>query len=554
MTSADQELSPADFEKLREAFDRAVELSDADRAEFMREFRKERPRIAERLNRMLRHDVPDDAEDAMEETMAFGPTDQSMRFVEGYEILGEIGRGGMGVVYKAHQKNPDRIVALKMIRVGRFASDLDVQRFAVEVDAIAKLEHPNIVSIYEIGSHHGEHFFTMQLVEASRLDTYLTSDECNRLDALEVFTQVCDAVAYCHNHGIVHRDLKPSNVLLDEQRRPQLTDFGLAKHLEKDTNLTRTGDLMGTPGFMAPEQADGSPEAMIDARADVYSLGAILYKILTGKPPIDVAEVNLAGAIQRVRSNDIINPRLIDRWIPRDLETICMKCLDASPTERYQNAGELAEELRRYADREPIAARPISASRRLLRWSRQQPGLAVTWLAVTIFYVYHLACVYLFKDINLDEPAEQLFHRVATAVAVIWVIGAYCFQRLLVWTHGSRWPLYGWVTMEVALLTVLLSFGVAATSALVLMYCVLVAASVLRFQPVLVAYVTLLCVAAYLFQVWQVIVDDTLEGSVDVSVRFSVPFVLSILCIGLIQYFALRRSRAAIELISERNN
>ena len=554
MTSNDRELSPAEFETLRGVFDRAVELSDTDRAEFIRELREEQPRVAEQLSRMLRHDTPEDAEDPMEETIAIGPTDRSVRFVEGYEILGEIGRGGMGVVYKAHQKNPDRIVALKMIRVGRFASDIDVQRFAAEVDAIAKLEYPHIVSIYEIGSHHGEHFFTMQLVEGSRFDTYLASDECNRLEALEIFTQVCDAVAYCHNHGIVHRDLKPSNVLLDEKRRPQLTDFGLAKHLEKEKNLTRTGDLMGTPGFMAPEQADGSPQAMIDARADVYSLGAILYKILTGKPPIDVAEVNLAGAIQRVRGNDIINPKLIDRWIPRDLETICMKCLDARPEERYQNAGELADELRRYADREPIAARPISTVRRILRWSRQQPGLAVTWIAVTIFYAYHLACVYLLGYYNLAVREHLRFHLAATVVAVVWVIGAYSFQRLLVWTSGSRWPLFGWVTMEVALLTLLLSTGLAATSALVLMYFVLVAASVLRFQPVLVAYVTLLCVAAYLFQVWLVSLDDDLDGSVDASVEFCIPFVLCLLCVGLIQYFALRRSRAAIELMSERTN
>jgi hypothetical protein len=303
---------------------------------------------------------------------------------------------------------------------------------------------------------------------------------------------------------------------------------------------------------MAPEQADHSREAMIDARADVYSLGAILYKILTGNPPIDVAEVNLAGAIQRVRSNDIINPRLIDRWIPRDLETICMKCLDADPNERYQNAGELAEELCRYADREPIAARPISVGRRILRWSRHQPGLAVTWLAVTIFYAYHLVCIYLLKDFNLGVSAR--FHWVASVVAIVWLIGAYCFQKFLVWTRGSRWPLFGWVTMEVALLTLLLSSGSAASSALVLMYFVLVAASVLRFQPVLVAYVTLLCVVAYLFQVCQVILDDTSGGSVEVCVRFCVPFGLGILCVGLIQYFALRRSRAAIELISERKN
>jgi serine/threonine-protein kinase len=468
-----------------------------------------------------------------------------------YEILDRLGCGGMGVVYKAHQLSPDRIVALKMLRVGRYATDIDVQRFVAEVDAIAKLEHPNIVSIYESGSHHGEHFYTMQLVQGSRFDEYLASEQCDRSDALEIFSQVCDAVAHCHDHGIIHRDLKPSNILLDEKRTAKLTDFGLAKHLEKESDLTRTGDCMGTPGFMAPEQADGSTPTAIDRRADVYSLGAILYKILTGHSPIDVAEVNLAGAIQRIRSNEIIAPRSIDRWIPRDLETICMKCLDVCPTKRYQNARELAEELRRYADREPIAARPISCARRLLRWSRQQPGLAVTWLSVTVFYLYHLTLLYLTDDVNLPKVREEWFNKVATVVALVWVMGAYGFQKLLFSTRGARWPLFGWATMEVALLTYLLSTGWAGKSPLVVMYPVLVAVSVLRFQPVLVSYRTFLCVVAYSFQVWRAVVDDLPGGAIDVG-KTCVPLGLSILCVGLIQYFALRRTRTAMELALDR--
>ncbi len=474
-----------------------------------------------------------------------------IRHFAGYEILEEIGRGGMGVVYKAHQLSPDRLVALKLLRLGRFATEIDVQRFAAEVDAIAKLEHPNIVSIYEIGSHHGEHFFTMQLVQGSRFDEYLASDQCDRLEALDIFLKICDAVAHCHDHGIIHRDLKPSNILLDEKRTAKLSDFGLAKHLEKETDLTRTGDLLGTPGFMAPEQADGSTPTAIDRRADVYSLGAILYKILTGHSPIDLAEVNLAGAIQRIRSNEIVAPRSIDRWIPRDLETICMKCLDVRPAHRYQNARELAEEMRRYADREPIAARPISRAKRLLRWSRQQPGLAVTWLSVPVLYLYHLAVLYLLDDVNLPEGREEWFNKVATVVVLVWVIGAYGFQKLLLSTRGARWPLFGWVTMEVALLTYLLSTGWAAKSPLVVMYPVLVAASVLRFQPVLVAYVTFLCVVAYSFLVWRALVDDIPGGSVEVTTT-CVPLGLSILCVGLIQYFAMRRTRTALDLALDR--
>ena len=483
-------------------------------------------------------------------------TDDAVRRVEGYEILEEIGRGGMGIVYKAHQLSPDRIVALKMIRAGRFATSADVRRFAIEIDAIAKLEHEHIVPIYEIGSHHGEHFFTMQFIEGTRFDEYLSSNDFDRQDALEILVQVCDAVAFCHDRGIIHRDLKPSNVLLDERGSPKLTDFGLAKHLENESNLTRSGELMGTPGYMAPEQASPSAEDIIDAHADVYSLGAILYKILVGKPPIDVEDVPMLGAIERVCTSEIIAPKLIDRWIPRDLDTICMKCLDSQPQKRYANAGELASELRRFRDREPIEARPISRTRRLLRWSRQQPGLAVTWLMVTLFYLYHLWCVYgstKYYDLTIDR--DRRFHGVATAVTIVWLLGAYCFQKLLVRTRGAHWPLFGWGTMEVALLTVLLSTGNAAKSSLSVIYFILAAASVLRFQPILVAYVTSLCLAAYAFQVWL-----TRNGlphmpgeSGKVTVTQWAPMGLGILSIGVIQYFALRRSRAVIELVSDRN-
>jgi len=188
--------------------------------------------------------------------------------IPGYEILGVIGSGGMGVVYEARQLRPSRIVALKMIRLGRFASDSDTQRFVAEVNAVARLEHPNVVSVYEIGSHRGEYFFTMQLVSGANFDVFLKSGEHSTDAALEIFHKVCEAVAYCHSRGVVHRDLKPANILLDEDHVPMLTDFGLAKDLESVSNLTQTGDLLGTPGYMPPEQTN--PESPIDERADVY--------------------------------------------------------------------------------------------------------------------------------------------------------------------------------------------------------------------------------------------------------------------------------------------
>jgi len=257
-------------------YDRSAEKGEApDQGQFIArypDFQRELLEFFADLG-MFQHSGHSDREDPALEPTIIDNTSQRKnpdagdveQYFGAYEILEELGRGGMGVVYRAHQLSPDRIVALKMLRVGRFATEIDVQRFAAEVDAIAKLEHPNIVSIYEIGSHHGEHFFTVQLVQGSRFDEYLASDQCSCLEALDIFSQVCDAVAHCHDHGIIHRDLKPSNILLDEKRTAKLTDFGLAKHLEKDSNLTRTGDLVGTPGFMAPEQADGSTPTAIDS-------------------------------------------------------------------------------------------------------------------------------------------------------------------------------------------------------------------------------------------------------------------------------------------------
>lgn len=548
-------LSPADFQRLQELFEQVTGLPDAERTEFLSQVELSEARVFAELKRMLACDEATLAPLQEDETFFRSKGVQQERNIDGYEILEEIGRGGMGVVYKARQLRPNRIVAIKMIRAGKFATPADVQRFAVEIDAIAKLEHDNIVPIYEIGSHHGEQFFTMQLIEGIPFDRYLASPEFEQQDALRILERICDAVAYCHAHGVIHRDLKPSNVLMGEHRSPKLMDFGLAKHLESDSNLTRAGELMGTPGFMAPEQADASSDRIVDARADIYSIGAILYMILTGRAPIDVDGVNLAGAIEKIGVNDIVPPRSIDRRIPRDLETICMKCLELLPEKRYQNAAEVAEELRRFRDGEPIVATPLSRPHRLLRWARLHPGLAATWAIVVTFYIYHLS-VYFNSEVQ-GYYRQPLFHWVATTTAVIYLVGAHAFQHLLVRTNGARWPLFCWVTMEVALLTVLLAAGNAGDSILVVLYPVLVAASVLRFQPIVVAYVTILCLLCYASQVWWAnfrFHSRTTTGDLDeVMLTNWFPVGLAILSTGLIQYFALRRSQKAIEFVGSKN-
>ena len=545
MAQPQADLDAREFNLLQELFDQAIALPQPQRMTFLHSVSDEHPRLIQSLQDMLRHD----AFTELSVTQAFSASAQNdgdeTRCIAGYERLKEIGRGGMGVVYAAHQLSPTRVVALKMIRFAQLASKLDIQRFNSEMDAIAKLSHPYIVPIYEIGSYRGEPFFTMPYIEGIDFGEYLVSAEFTRQKAMEIFIQVCEAVAYCHQRGIIHRDLKPSNILLDKDRVPKLADFGLAKHLEKNSQLTQTGDLMGTPGYVAPEQFDISSRVSTDARSDVYSLGAILYRILTGKLPIDLADVTLANAIVRIRSNDVVSPRLVVRGIARDLETICMKCLEARPENRYANAGEVVEELRRFADGEPISARPLSITHRLLRWSRQQPGLAVTWLVLSAFYVYHLLCYWF--DVT---GTRGQFHWIATGAVAACAVGSYCFQKLLVRTSGASWPLFSWVTMEVALLTIVTASGSPDTS-LVSLYVVLVAASVLRFRTLLVGYMTILCLLAYAFHVWRTVAADVANDHATDLTRW-IPLGLAILSTGIIQYLALRRSQNAFELLASR--
>lgn len=450
--------------------------------------------------------------------------------IPGYELLGVLGRGGMGVVYKARQLKPNRFVALKMIRLGKFAAESDNQRFVAEVDAIAKLEHPNIVSVYEIGTHRGEHFFTMQLVTGTNFAGYLQSSEFNTEVAIEIFLKVCEAVAYCHERDIVHRDLKPSNILLDDANTPKLTDFGLAKHLDSVSNLTQTGDILGTPGYIAPEQTD--PDAVVDARADIYSLGAVLYRILTGQRPLEVGDRDVLGIIEQLRSHEIRPPRLLDKHIARDLEAICMKCLDTNPQRRYANAVELADDLHRFRAGEPVNARPIPLRRHLTRWARRNPRLAVTWIALLAFYVYHLINMFV-----LDEPGLEQLHLTASFLTLVWAAGAYGFHRISAARPRSTWPVYGWATMEVILLTILMASGSGADSSLVAVFPVLAAGSALRFRTTIVIYVTVLAFTAYGFLVWQTLTGENPEQRPSLYV----PVGLATLCIGYIQYLTVRR-------------
>ncbi len=296
-----------------------------------------------------------------------------VRYFGNYELLEEIARGGMGVVYRARQVNLNRVVALKMILAGQLANPEEVRRFQSEAEAAARLDHPGIVPIFEIGEHEGQHFFSMGFVEGMSLGKKLADGPLPAREAAALVKSIAEAVDYAHQHGIIHRDLKPANVLLDRMGQPRVTDFGLAKQMRGDSGQTEAGQILGTPSYMPPEQAAGRI-GQIGPAADVYSLGAILYCLLTGRPPFQASSP--MDTLLQVLDQEPVPLRRLNAGVPLDLETIALHCLQKDPTRRYATAKQLADELQRHLEGRPIAARPVSALRQGWLWCRRKPVIA----------------------------------------------------------------------------------------------------------------------------------------------------------------------------------
>jgi eukaryotic-like serine/threonine-protein kinase len=286
------------------------------------------------------------------------------RVLGSYELLAELGRGGMGVVYKALQKELNRVVAVKMILAGAISSPEDVQRFRTEASAAAQLQHSHIVQVHEVGAVDGTQFYSMEYIEGPSLAQKLEAGPLSNRAAARYVALIARAVHYAHQRGILHRDLKPSNILIDADDQPHVTDFGLAKVLGSDLQRTQTGQVMGTPSYMAPEQASGRVRDLSPA-SDVYSLGAVLYELLTGRPPF-CSETAL-DTLRHVLERDPAPPRLLNPKVERDLETICLKCLEKDPRGRYASAEALAEDLERYLHGDSIRARSFNVLDRLAR-------------------------------------------------------------------------------------------------------------------------------------------------------------------------------------------
>lgn len=342
------------------------------------------------------------AEDASPEPL----TDSADVFGGDYVLLDELARGGMGVVYKARQVSLNRLVALKTILAGQFATPADVDRFRAEAEAAANLDHPGIVTVFEVGSDGGRYFFSMALVDGMSLAQRIVPGPIAPRPAAELMAAVADALDYAHAKGIIHRDLKPANILVDEQGRPRITDFGIAKRVNVGPELAHEGEIIGTPSYMPPEQAAGQHDR-IGRCSDVYSLGAILYALLTGHPPFQAA--TQVETLVQVLEVEPIPPRQVNRVVPRDLDTIVMKCLEKMPRHRYVSAAQLAADLRAFLAGDPIVARPASRPARVARWIRHHLMVASvsTLVAVSLLTLAAVMLVAYQRELSARLTLER---------------------------------------------------------------------------------------------------------------------------------------------------
>jgi serine/threonine-protein kinase len=444
-----------------------------------------------------------------------------------YELLEEVGRGGMGVVYRARQRDLNRTVALKMILSSQFACADDVRRFYREAQAAGQLRHPHIVGIHEVGQVHGQHFFAMEYVAGRNLGQRLRAEPLAADDAARLLSAVARAVEYLHTQGIVHRDLKPSNILLDEAGAPYVTDFGLARIFSDGDDRTQSGVILGTPGYMAPEQAAGRISE-ISARSDVYSLGAILYEMLCGRAPF--RDDNPLNTILQVLESEPTHPLRINPRIPPELERICLRSLEKLPERRYSSAAALADELDRFLRREPLETQPAGLTDRLRRWIRRDTGLvarlAILAAAATIVEVQHLV-----------SHRHWTYHIEIKLVFALWTVLAFLFQWLLKRPRTENIAKLAWAVTDPFLLMVVLSLAEDDIGPLTTGYPLILTASGLWFSVRLVAVSAVASVVSFVLLLY-------LRHEPTGQPHYPVIFTAALAVIGGIVAFQVHRVRA----------
>jgi len=441
-----------------------------------------------------------------------------------YELLEEIGRGGMGVVYKARQESLDRSVAIKMILSSHLASAEHVRRFRAEAKAAAGLRHPHIVHIHEVGQIHGQHYFAMEYVDGESLSERMARRPLEIESAAAIISKVARAVDYLHQHGVVHRDLKPSNILLDSDGEPCVTDFGLAKVFSADSERTATGVIAGTPSYMAPEQAAGCQEKVGPA-CDIYSLGAILYELLTGRPPFR-ADTPL-DTVMQVLSREPALPRRLNRRVPRQLELICLKCLAKSADDRYPTASALADDLDHFLKGEALDARPPHPGQRFMRWARREPAMSSRLIALAIFFIVE----WINYAREMGNPQFREFHWKVSILIVLWALTAAVLQQGM---NRPRWSIparFVWGTLDSALLLAVLLLADGAASPLVVGYPLLIVGSGLWFRVRYVWFMAALSLVSYSilvadFYYWRPHLQRSFDTNIDRHIIFAVAMVV----------------------------